>query len=665
MFLPNNITKKKQNDFYCVIPYIVISELRNSIGGNMLKFIYYIFTLFFVIFTLNQNLSAQKEFDNWYFGNKLGITFNTPNREPIELTDGANQAFEGNFTQSDAKGNLLFYIDGNFVFNKNHQKMPQNFINASGESSTQGVIAIKKQDNDSIYYLITVGTESSDKKMRLHILDLRLDNGLGGLLNENQVLIDKPSEKLAAINHYNGKDTWIITAERLRFDTVQYVSFLLTNDGIDINSKVISQKFCKFDDGTCQLKISPNGKYIAAASKRSISEVAEFDNLTGKITNNIILDFDKNIFLRKWRSYSLEFSPDSKKLYVADYDTLRLNCFSLENFEESSILSSHYVLNMKNYFNVKYVNGKTWGMQLAPNGKIYYIATDGDISLYSIDNPNEDFSNLKMSEFIIKNKNKEILYLGLPNIPANFLESQSVDSVNVCDYSCNINLGDTMVYTGDYACVDLEVKLKCNEFIDTFEETDIILKLKYNPFIFQIDKSKYNILAENIMSQNLIEVEILLRNVQFSNDPSQYFQICGNTFLSEFISTNIEIDSIYFEREKFNNKILTIKNGSVKLSHCLGTLRLITFKSLLDLSLFFDQNEKKMNFNITNKNENCNMDYKIIDLIGNCVNIGNINIQSFSTNTYSLDLEQLSPGLYFILINSGLLNKTEKLLINY
>ena len=64
---------------------------------------------------------AQHETDNWYFGNFGGISF--LNGSPGTLILGQTYTVEGNATISDGAGNLLFYTNGETVWNKNNLEM--------------------------------------------------------------------------------------------------------------------------------------------------------------------------------------------------------------------------------------------------------------------------------------------------------------------------------------------------------------------------------------------------------------------------------------------------------------------------------------------------------------------------------------------------------------
>jgi hypothetical protein len=107
---------------------------------------------------------SQGEFNNWYFDNKLGLTFNTI--PPTPLTNSSIHCVNtgDNSVVSDSLGNLLFYTglrNGNgandgIVFNRNHLDMPNSHNLFSGGDPPQTFLAIKKPAEDSIYYLFTL-----------------------------------------------------------------------------------------------------------------------------------------------------------------------------------------------------------------------------------------------------------------------------------------------------------------------------------------------------------------------------------------------------------------------------------------------------------------------------------------------------------------------------
>src|SRR6185503_7663340 len=110
----------------------------------------------FVFLLLSCQCLAQNEANIWYFGAQAGVDFNSG--VPVALTNCsvAFNAFEGVGTLSDGSGTLLFYTDGNTVFNANHVAMPNGTGLYSNTSSTQTGLSIKQPGSDSIYYVFHI-----------------------------------------------------------------------------------------------------------------------------------------------------------------------------------------------------------------------------------------------------------------------------------------------------------------------------------------------------------------------------------------------------------------------------------------------------------------------------------------------------------------------------
>ena len=69
--------------------------------------------------------SETKRANHWYFGQGAGIDWSTGS--PIAVTNGQSNSLEGASSISDKDGNLLFYSDGNTIWNKNHVPMQGGF----------------------------------------------------------------------------------------------------------------------------------------------------------------------------------------------------------------------------------------------------------------------------------------------------------------------------------------------------------------------------------------------------------------------------------------------------------------------------------------------------------------------------------------------------------
>ena len=106
--------------------------------------------VFLSIAFATQNLLAQKESWNWYFGNNAGVNFSSG--APVALTNSALLTHEGVATLSDGSGTLLFYTDGLKVYNAAHVTMANGTGLMGDASSTQAAIIIQMPLNCKIEY---------------------------------------------------------------------------------------------------------------------------------------------------------------------------------------------------------------------------------------------------------------------------------------------------------------------------------------------------------------------------------------------------------------------------------------------------------------------------------------------------------------------------------
>ena len=363
--------------------------------------------------SLAQNPDFKRTY-HWYFGYEAGIDFSSGT--PLAVTDGKMWSMEGCATISDTLGNLLFYTDGDTIWNSTHQPMP-NAIGLLGchlalggtNSSTQGALILPKPgDSNKFYVFITDCAEDSlEYGLRYSIVDMSMNGGLGDLITKDVLLHNLVTEKLTAIKHANNSDYWLIAHE---FNTNGFLAYLITSTGIDtipIVSNIGIIQSGSYYNAIGYLKPSPNGKKLALAIQiMDIIEIFDFNNSTGVISNSISLPSGDN-------DYGVSFSPDNSKLYV------------------STAYGDLFQFDLSSGLPVDIINSKTLiasvsslgALQLGPDGKIY-IATNGKGYLDIIDNPNEIGLSCNYIEngFYLSGKPSA---LGLPN----FIESYFQDTI--------------------------------------------------------------------------------------------------------------------------------------------------------------------------------------------------------------------------------------------
>ena len=96
--------------------------------------------------------------------------------------------------------------------------------------------------------------------LRYSIVDMTRDNGLGDLPRVNVLLIQPVAEKLAAVRHANGRDTWVVAH---RWNSNAFVAYLVTADGVSAKpflSNVGSMNAGPGRNAIGALKFSPDGQ---------------------------------------------------------------------------------------------------------------------------------------------------------------------------------------------------------------------------------------------------------------------------------------------------------------------------------------------------------------------------------------------------------------------
>ncbi len=349
------------------------------------------FIYFFISILLSSgvytNAYAQRN-NTWYFGNKAGISFN--GGIPVALTNSAMDEFVSSATISDATGNLLFYTDGESVWNAQHQIMP-NGTGLLGKAATQSALIIPKPGDCGLYYIFTTPVLSSNTLPSYSIVDMNEDGGLGNVVVKNTPIYhEATTERLTGTLHGNGKDYWIITQER---GTNAILSYLVSSAGV--SAPVITRApALDFTDirawytiSAGYMKVSRDGKKLCFTglqekddgtgnNAKGLTMLMDFNNLTGVVSNFITLKHSNN------NGYGVEFSPDNTKLYVAEYlYPTKIQQYNITGNSQEAIRNSATIIAQSNNFT------SLIALQIGPDNKIYTGIKDGGF-LSVINSPN-------------------------------------------------------------------------------------------------------------------------------------------------------------------------------------------------------------------------------------------------------------------------------------
>lgn len=314
---------------------------------------------------------SQQEASIWCFGNNAGIKFQ-PDGSVTLITDGRMSAPEGCSTISDYNGNLLFYSNGETIWNKMHQPMAIYLLGSY--NSTQSSAIIQKPGTTNLYYLFTLDVGAGTNGLRYTEVDMNLNGGLGGLTSNRDVLVYTPTcEKIAIVKHANGIDYWIITHG---WKSNAFYSYLFTAAGIS-SSPVISNSGTVINDAMGaigargNMKISPDGsKIVSCNTFFNNAELFDFNTTSGLVSN------PKIIMNSYFQITGAEFSSNSKVLYISEKTRGAVSQFDLTATNIATtkieIISSPKQLG---------------ALQLGINNKIYVASWSGNF-LDVINDPN-------------------------------------------------------------------------------------------------------------------------------------------------------------------------------------------------------------------------------------------------------------------------------------
>ena len=390
-----------------------------------------------LLFSQGENLSLQ-----WRFSTNAGVDFTTG--IPVAVANSPLVTGEGCATVSDLNGNLLFFTDGQEVYNRNNEIMPNGSDLMGDPSASQSSIIIPYPNNEALFYIFTIDAVENhlENGLRYSIVDMSLEGGLGDITTTKNILLETPvSEKITAILHTNNINVWLIAH---KWDSNEFITYEISPSGIN-PTPIVSAIGSIHEGGYSSwsvvngwtnaigmMKANKQGNKIALAIHRMNKyELFDFDKNTGILSNFIEspTDFPD--------AYSVEFSPNGDYLYATQSISKKLNQFDLTQVNP---FDNPYLISSGGY--------EHRGLQIGPNGKIYLSRLNNPY-LSVINNPNNYGSNCNFENEEVYLEGK-LCRSGLPSIffykSFQFFTGSEVDST-ICE-------GDSIYLENAYQTIE-------------------------------------------------------------------------------------------------------------------------------------------------------------------------------------------------------------------
>ena len=331
-------------------------------------------------------------------GDKCGIDFNI-----LPATTFIDYRKLGFFITSasicDSTGSILFYTNGIYVANKEHNTLwnssdfnpgyASDYYWYPGLGFSQGAIVLPRPDNPKKYLIFHVSGEefvaySENQLQPFHLgmseVDMTLDGGLGGIPvdKKNIHIIEDTIAKgrLTAIRHANGRDWWIVTH---KFYSDVFYKVLVQPDTELVTSQAVGPVQTT-NDVLGMAKFSPDGsKYCFLGYEKNI-DLFDFDRCTGKLSNHMEITVPDSAPPFPY-TVGCEFSPSGRFLYVNTFTFLYQFDLWSPDVQESIIEIAAW--------DTTYLPTATWFFlpQRAPDGKIYISTYNSTESLHVINDP--------------------------------------------------------------------------------------------------------------------------------------------------------------------------------------------------------------------------------------------------------------------------------------
>ncbi|GAA4281352.1 T9SS type B sorting domain-containing protein [Gaetbulibacter aestuarii] len=389
--------------------------------------------LIIISFFTSSIVLSQNETINWYFGDYAGLNFSALNPRVTVLNNGAMSTPAGCSSISDDQGNLLFYTNGQTVWNKNHEIMDKGDNLAADINNSQTSIIIPKPNDPNTYYIFLTRENSATNPLvtsGLFYSEVTFSNQfpLGSLTIKNRRLLNTTTERLTAIHDIATESIKVITfgSENSSGDP-RDTFFIYTVDSNGVNNIPVKSKVTPIKSSKGAMKISPDGTKIALANYDGAQIILyNFNIANTSITEDRIVS--PNIPFVEVYPYGVEFSADSRILYFTGHISSSSYLYKYHMFSNDPLNERIIIASSSDYF--------FGDLQLAVDNKIYVANFDPKNPQLSadylgvIEEPENEFED---SKFVYQSVNLSPngSFKGLPIFISSYFQNRII-AENTC-----------------------------------------------------------------------------------------------------------------------------------------------------------------------------------------------------------------------------------------
>lgn len=349
-------------------------------------------------------LIGQKHDNVWLLGYSLGddpqdslwgtSVIDFGESPPMVYYDGdKHMDFQkNNISISDKDGEFLFSGDGHWLQNfENRSIEGDNFFTDGRSMIFPGSCLVIPLNEEGFYgYFHSVRGFCGDicgKEWWYSVINMNENNGRGKVLSQNRILSDSiETAKIMGVKHANGKDWWFLTK---KFSSNYFYKIFFDGNDFDVTTQIVGDFT---DDGYGQSCFSPDGSKYANAASISTTignylDVYDFNRCSGELSNHTQIHSDA-----KGISGGIAFSPNSRFLYVSDYDrVLQYDTWAQDLLDSEVIVAEYdgYLDSVDTHAAIFVVSTYFSLMQNGPDDKIYIGTPNSSHYFHVIESPNE------------------------------------------------------------------------------------------------------------------------------------------------------------------------------------------------------------------------------------------------------------------------------------